>query len=273
VKEPERLLAVLEQAQPEMASAILKGLARGWPRDRRPELSPALEQTLALLFSKLPPAAKSQVASLAMRWGSQKLGDQIAAMAAASLEAAGKGDLSDSDRLASATQFVELQKSDSAATKLLDLITPKSSPELASGLVDALGKSESPAVGVALAGRLPKLTPAVRQAALRVLLSRHEWTASLLAAIQQGQLQLADLSLDQKQALANHPDRQLANRARRLLEAGGSLPNPDRQKVLDEMGPLVEQPGGRRGGQSRFQKSVAPSATRIRAKGQKLDPT
>ena len=43
-------------------------------------------------------------------------------------------DQSDADRLAAATQFVELQKSDSASTKLLDLITPRTSPELARGL-------------------------------------------------------------------------------------------------------------------------------------------
>ncbi|HEY2414337.1 MAG TPA: PVC-type heme-binding CxxCH protein [Pirellulaceae bacterium] len=255
--EPRPLVAALMQAQPEVASAILRGLVRGWPRERKIALDAELEQSLSKLFDKLPPAAKAQVATLATRWGSQQLGQQVAKMAAAFLETASKADQSDSDRLAAASQFVELQKADTSAAKVLDLITPRSSPELARGLVVAIGKSETPAVGNALSDRLPKLTPAVRQAALPVLLSRHDWTNSLLTAIQDGKLQLADLSLDQKQALASHPDRQIANRARRLLEAGGSLPNPDRQKVLDELLPLVQQKGDPAAGKLVFKNQCA----------------
>src|SRR6185369_10893246 len=139
------------------------------------------------------------------------------------------------------------------------------------GLVSALGKSESPAVGNALSDQLPKLTPAVRQSALTVLLSRNEWTAALVNALQQGKLQLADLSLDQKQALANHPDRQLANRARRLLEAGGSLPNPDRQKVLDELLPLTHQTGDASAGKLVFKNQCAKCHTHS-GEGTKIGP-
>jgi len=55
----------------------------------------------------------------------------------------------DDARIAAATQFVDLQKNDSSAAKLLDLITPRTAPELARGLVEALGHSESLAIGVA----------------------------------------------------------------------------------------------------------------------------
>jgi putative membrane-bound dehydrogenase-like protein len=269
--EPRPLVAALGKAQPAVAAAILRGFVRGWPRDRKVTLTPELEQSLSALFDKLPPAAKSQVATLATRWGSRGLGEQIAKMAAAFLEIASKADQSDADRLAAATQFVELLKSDSVSTKLLDLITPRTSPELARGLVAALGKSESPAVGNSLSDQLPKLTPAVRQSALTVLLSRNDWTAALVNALQNGKLQLADLSLDQKQALANHPDRQLGNRARRLLEAGGSLPNPDRQKVLDELLPLTHQTGDAAAGKLVFKNQCAKCHTHS-GEGTKIGP-
>jgi putative membrane-bound dehydrogenase-like protein len=265
------VIRVVGKAQPAVAEAIVRGLARGWPRDRKVTLTPELERTLTALFEQLPASAKAQVANLATRWGSQQLGQQIAAMAATILESAGKDNLPDSERLSAAAQFVELQKNDSATAKLLDLITPKSSPELARGLVEALGKSESLAIGVALADRLPKLTPAVRRAALRVLLSRNDWTISLLNAIQQGKLQLADLSLDQKAALAAHPDRQIAGRARRMLEAGGSLPNPDRQKVLDELKPLTEQKGDAVAGKLVFKNQCAKCHTHS-GEGTKIGP-
>jgi uncharacterized protein len=269
--EPRPLVAALEIAEPEIAAAILQGLARGWPRDRKPNLTPEVEKSVAALFEKLPPAAKSQLAALASRWGSSNLGDQIAKMATGLMETARKDHAADSDRLAAAVQFVELQKTDSSAAKLLDLITPRSSPELARGLVEALGRSESLAIGVALADQLPRLTPTVRQVALRVLLSRNDWTVSLLNAIQAGKLQLADLSLDQKQALANHPDRQITNRARRLLEAGGSLPNPDRQKVLDDLHSLTEQPGDAVAGKLVFKNQCAKCHTHS-GEGTKIGP-
>jgi putative membrane-bound dehydrogenase-like protein len=271
LKQPAPVLANLAKAQPEVASAVVRGFVRGWPRDRKVELTPELDQLLSGLFDQLPPAAKSQIAALAMRWGSQQLGKQIATIAAGLYEAASNNDASDADRLSAAAQFVELQKLDAAGGKLLELITPRTSPELARGLVQALGKSEAPAVGTSLADQLPKLTPAVRQSALGVLLSRSDWTTSLLNAIQAGKLQLADLSLDQKQALTSHPDRQIANRARRLLEAGGSLPNPDRQKVLDELKPLTEARGDAAAGKLVFKSQCAKCHTHS-GEGTKIGP-
>jgi putative heme-binding domain-containing protein len=269
--DPRPLVTALQQSPPEIAAAIVRGLAKGWPRDHKPRLTPDLEQSIAALFDQLPFASKAQVATLATRWGSTKLGDQIAAMAAKFFDDAAKSDLGDEPRVAAAAQYVDLQKNDSSTTKLLDLITPRTTPELASGFVEALGHSESLAIGVALAEQLPKLTPAVRQSALKVLLSRNDWTNSLLSALQGGKLQLADLSLDQKQALANHPDRQTANRARRILDAGGSLPNPDRQRVLDDLRPLVEAKGDSAAGKLVFKNQCAKCHTHS-GEGTKIGP-
>jgi putative membrane-bound dehydrogenase-like protein len=240
---PASLLGALKQAQPEVATAVLTGLARGWPRDQKPALSPELEAILGELFEKLPAASKSQVVALATRWGSQQLGKQIAQLAEGFLAQASKEDAADAARVAAANQYAELMASDPAAGKLLDLITPRSSPELARGLVEALGRSDADEVGQALINRLPKITPAVRPVALRVVLARANWTLPLLDAVQQGKLQIADLSLEQRQALASHPSRRIAERARRMLAAGGSLPNADRQKVLDELKHLTEEKG------------------------------
>ena len=269
--DPRPLVAALENAQPDVATAVLTGLARGWPRDRKADVTPALEQTLVKLFDKLPPTAKSQVANLATRWGSQQFGKQIAEMTAKLFSDVSKSDLADAARLAAATQFVELQKADGAAAKLLDLITPRTAPELARGIVEALAKSESAQVGQKLTEALPKLTPAVRPAALSALLGKSTWTLALLTAIEQSKVQLADLSLDQKQALASHPDRQLANRARKLLEAGGSLPNPDRQKVLDELLPLTKQTGDAALGKVVFKNQCAKCHTHS-GEGTKIGP-
>ena len=47
-------------------------------------------------------------------------------------------------------------------------------------LLEAVGISESPEIGVAIVDSVPSLTPAVRPVAVRLLLSRTDWTKSLL---------------------------------------------------------------------------------------------
>src|SRR5207244_689950 len=103
------------------------------------------------------------------------------------------------------------------------------------GVLGALQLSEAPDAGKLILERLPGFAPSARAAGLRVLLSRPEWTRALLTAAREGQVHLAELALDQKQALADHPDPAIRRRARELLARGGALPNADRQKVVEEL--------------------------------------
>jgi putative heme-binding domain-containing protein len=90
-----------------------------------------------------------------------------------------------------------------------------------------------------------------------VLLSRPAWTRALLDSASQGKIQLADLSLDQKQSLAEHPNQGIRRRARELLNRGGALPNPDRQKVLDELLAITKVKGDVAAGKVVFQKTCS----------------
>ena len=269
--EPAALVAALAQAPVPLASAIIQGLARGWPREGRPASLGDQEPSLIQLFERLPLSSKAQLATLAARWGARGLSEQIAALSRQLTETVHDASRADAERLAAAGQLVELQKNDGSVAGLLELITPRTSPELASGLVEALGRSDALAVGVALAGRLRSFTPAVRQAAIRVLLRKNEWTNSLLGAIQRGEVPLSDLALDQQQALLNHPDRQIAGRARRLLEAGGGLPDPDRQRVIDTLRPVIEQPGDAAAGKLVFKNQCAKCHT-YQGEGTRIGP-
>ncbi len=217
LEHPVPLLARLKTAQPDVAVAILSGLARNWPRDVKPMLSAELEASLGELFATLPAAGKSQLVTLATRWGSEGLGKHVATLTTSFLKEAANTEASDQARLKAAKEYADLLRADAAAAKLLDLVTPQTSPEIAQGLIEALGPCETDEVGQALADRLPEFTPAVRRVALRVLLARNDWTGQLLEAIESGNVPLADLSLDQKQALASHPTRRIAARARGYL--------------------------------------------------------
>jgi putative heme-binding domain-containing protein len=78
---------------------------------------------------------------------------------------------------------------------------------------------------------------------MRTLVGRADWVPALVEALERDPTQLSERALDQKQALAAHPSREIAGRAKRLLERGGGLPDPDRQQVIDRLAPELREGG------------------------------
>ncbi len=92
---------------------------------------------------------------------------------------------------------------------------------------------------------------------LRILLGRADWVPALVEALERNQARVSELALDQKQALASHINRDVAARAQKLMSLGGGLPDPDRQKVLDRLAPLLKQGGDPAHGKVVFQQQCA----------------
>jgi putative membrane-bound dehydrogenase-like protein len=252
------LITMLPSAPPHITEAILEGLARGWPKDKPVKLTDEEDKALLAAFEKGTPNSRSRLVSLANRWGSEKLAAHAAEIAKSFLTTIENAEKSDKERGEAAIQLITFRKNDAdAVNSLLEQITPRTSPELAAALVDAVRQSESPAVGAAIVEKLGVFLPAVKQAAIKALLSRGEWTGNLLDAVEGGTILPGELSLDQKQALATHPSRQISARAKTLLAKSGGLPNADRQKVLDELLPLTKKTGDAKAGKIVFTKTCA----------------
>ncbi len=234
----------LADADPAVSEAVVRGLAKAWPGGSKPVMDEKLTADMERLLTHLPPERRGLLIKLAMTWGSTRF-EKHAAEASISLLARVKNEsLPTPDRLAAARELIGNQMTQSAPVKgLLELATPRATPELTAGILAAVRLSEAPAVGDIVIERLPVLTPSARAAAVSALLSRPAWTKSLLDAAQAGKMQLSELPLDQKQSLVDHPDRTLQRRARELLARGGGLPNPDRQKVLDDFLPITKEKG------------------------------
>ncbi len=266
------LLAKLPDATPPVAEAIVTGLARGWPKDKPVKLDEASEKHLLALFEKIPTGARGLLVSLAARWGAKGLDKHASEIAVTFLATVRDEKAFDSDRIAAAGQLIEFRPQEAEAARgLLAVITARTSPDLAMAIVDAVGKSGAKETSAALLESFPSLLPNTRAAAVRALLSRPEWTEPLLAAFEDGSVPAGDLSLDQKQALASHPDRKLAERARAILEKGGSLPNPDRQKVIDELSSVVLKKADPVAGKEVFKKICAKCHTHS-GEGAKVGP-
>jgi putative heme-binding domain-containing protein len=172
-----------------------------------------------------------------------------------------------------ARQLIEFRGSQAEAVEpLLDLAaSPRTSPDVAAGLIDALAASDADEVGAALVDKFAALTPAAKKAAIRVLLGRPASTRVFLDGVAAGKVPLADLTLDQKQALAAHPDRGIAKRAKEILSTGAGLPNADRQKVLDELLPLTKKTGNAAAGKEVFKQQCAKCHTHS-GEGSKIGP-
>ncbi len=254
---PEAVLLVRE-ADPAVVDAFIRGLARGWPKERQVQLTADLDQALEELLPKLPAGSRGGLVRLAANWGSERLEKYAAEIYDELMDQIENDELPDARRVAAAGEFAAFASDDEAAAgRLLQLLSPRLPPTVATGLLRALSQVEAPGVGALVVEQLPSLTPELRATALAVLLSRSEWTASLLEGLEAGQVPLSDLSLDQKQALGAHPNPSLRRRARTLLERGGALPSADRLAVLTEWLPVTEHKGDVMAGQALFKKHCA----------------
>jgi putative membrane-bound dehydrogenase-like protein len=266
------LMAVLSEYRPGLADAVVAGLVRGWPRDKPAKLTDDQEKAMVALLPKLSASSRGPLVSLAGRWGSKGLEKYTGEIAATLLATARDDKRDDETRSAAARQLVEFRKKDTAAALgLLELITPRTSPALASGLVAAVSQTESAEVGPALVDRLSTLTPSARSEAVRSLIGRDDWAPAFLAGVEQGKVRLDELSLDQKQALAGHPNKTIASRAKDLLTKGGGLPDADRQKVIDQLSAIVLKPGDAAKGKLVFQQQCA-KCHRHSGEGGKVGP-
>jgi putative membrane-bound dehydrogenase-like protein len=267
-----RLIVALAAADRAVAQPVLDGLLKGWPKDQPAKLDDAAEAALGRLLAKLDSEGKAQLIALAGRWGSRELEKHAAEIVASFLATVQDETKPDAARVEAAQQVVTLRPGDAEAVRtLLATLTPRSAPDFTTGLIDAVGKSESPEAGAALIEALPALTPSSRPQALRVLLGRADWTPALLDAIDAGSVRFTELSLDQKQALSMHPNKAIAGRAKAMLEQGGGLPDADRQKVIDQVGPLVLEGGDPARGKAVFTEQCAKCHTHS-GEGSKVGP-
>jgi hypothetical protein len=231
-------------SNPAADDAILAGLAAGWPTGRTLALSADGEKAVGNLLARLAPAPRGKLLRLASTWGVKGLDTQLAGVVNGLLATVADVKAADAARVEAAKSVVEFRPDDAeAAAKLLAAVTAETPPAVAAGIFEALGASQSKAVGPAVVGRLRELPTTVRPSAVRMVLARPESAAAFLDAVEKGSLRFDLLALDQKTALASNPDKAIAARAQKLLALGGGLPSPDRQKVIDELHHVVTKTG------------------------------
>jgi putative membrane-bound dehydrogenase-like protein len=266
------LLSLLKDADSAYADVFLEGIAAGWPKNNTPKLDEATRGSLVAAMPHLGPNGQLHLASLAGRWGmAGRFEKALAGLRKSLLEMVANDKKSEQERIESAQRLAQMQPDRTVLDNLLAEVSPKASPTLSAGILEAASLATSPDVAAVLLEHWNQFTPQLRQKAVAILLSRPEWSSSLLDGMDKGTVPTTDLSLDQAQQLTHHPDKKLADRAHSILARGGRLPSPDRKKVLDEYMPLVEKTGDARKGFEVF-KSICAKCHRHGDTGETIAP-
>ena len=249
------LLAGLESAPPQLIEVVVRGLTAGWPREHRIEVVKATEASLLKLLQRVPASSKGKLLQLSSLCGSKALESYAREIVESLLSVVNNADATAPERINAAKEAVGFQADNAEVlTSVLDTITLQTSPDLAVGIIEAAGLSTSEALGEQLVQRSEQMTPQMKAATVRVLLSRPLTTSALLKAIEARTMEMGDLTLDQKQALRVHPDKAIRADAEKLMAAGGGLPDADRDKVLKTLLPLCEEKGDVKVGKAMFVK-------------------
>ncbi|MGN6547666.1 MAG: c-type cytochrome, partial [Aureliella sp.] len=271
----EQLVALLKNmaaGDQAMAEAIVAGLARGWPRDYKPELTGELEKELDALVEKLPLGSRGQLVMLASSWGSEKLQKYAAEIIAGLKEQIGNEELSAEQRLDAVKQLMQFSRgSDEVVVEVVEMLGPQNAPQFNSGIVRALAGSDSPRVGELLIENWNRFTPKLREDAVSVLLLRPESTRQLIDSLAKGPIGVSDLTLDQRQTLKNHPNRRLREAATKVLSASGGLPSADRVQVIERYTQAAHTSGDAKHGKELFKKNCA-NCHKHSGEGQEIGP-
>jgi putative membrane-bound dehydrogenase-like protein len=258
---PESALPIAQKLAalaPADSESMIEGLVLGWPGSVKPEDSPEIGVALGKLLSSQTQVGQGLVIRLAKLWGNTSLSKQAVKIAEQFLNRA-RDESADSDaRSNAARQWVQLRGNDpKAIATMLELITPRTDPALAEGFVAAVAEANSDQAGQVLLERIGPWTPSTKRAALAIVTSRVAWVKSLIESLEKGEVPLTELALDQRTALAQYPDAQLAARFREILEKGGGLPSADRQKVIEELATVYRNKGDAVAGKTVFQNNCA----------------
>ena len=254
----ETLTAVVQDlmaTRAEPRNVVLDGLIAGLPGTFQFDTTKSFDAALAELFADSSGAAKSKLIRLATRCGTSALDAYAKEIIDSLLGTIADKEADDVRRAAAAEELIGFRSNDAdAVAAVVQQLNAQTAPELGVSLLKAVQGSRAPSAGEPIVAAMPTLTPQLKTVAIGTLLSRPDWTRSLLTAIESRDVELTDLSLDQKQSLRAFPDDSIRRKAEELLAMGGGLPDANRDKVLKALLHLCEVEGSVDAGREIFKK-------------------
>jgi len=217
--------------------AMLRSLARlAAAGGQAEEIERVVKAINAVLIDNAPEAARQAVAGI-VEGSRQRRIDAATVLTGRSAQvlaklideaAVGAADATRSaDRRIADVQILSLGTYAKAGKTLAGLIGGQEPPELQVAAVAALGAFADPAVGADLTKAWPRMTPAVRAAALDVVLSRPVHARAFLTAIEQDRIPATDLDATRLTRLVKSSDAEVRRLAERVGQKSKLSPRAD----------------------------------------------
>ncbi|QDV06039.1 Trehalose utilization [Planctomycetes bacterium Poly30] len=270
-------LARLGDAPPALAGRLLEGLASGWPASVVPGLDEADRATLSALARSLDADTSAQLVELLGRWNVDLGGAvDIAELTRGLAARVASGDEATAARIAAAERLVSLAGRDADRATLAGVLAPlepNSEPDLAAGLVRALGASSSEGVAEVILAAWPRLGPQAQRAASATLLRRDSWSRALLARIADGTLPASVIDAVQWSQLGERAATGEDGDALAALVAAarGAAADPDRAAVIEAYRGTLTMPSDPERGHQMFSQHCAKCHV-IAGEGARLGP-
>lgn len=237
------------------AELLLDGLIAGLSAVKSDGTTPALDADLLSLLETVPAASRSKVVRLGAVIGTTALDSHIGELVASMLQTVSDSSLPAATRLSNARDVIQFRPVDAGvAAAVAAQLTAAVDVEFGGGLLEALQSSQADATAGLILQQIPQLTPQLRKSAVQISLSRTSWASALIAALESGEIQMADLSLDQRQALRNYPDAGVRARATTVFSNSGMTIDANRDKVLQSLLSITTKTGDVASGRAMFKK-------------------
>jgi putative heme-binding domain-containing protein len=136
------------------------------------------------------------------------------------------------------------------------------SPAFLARVFDGLGHSDNPKLADVVLRHYPKLAPEVQPLAIELLMQRLPWTRKLLDAVLENRLPRGVLNANHLRRILDANDREAVWAVEKAFGTVRKERNPERDKVVAEMGQYLRQhPGDPKAGATAFKKLCAQCHT------------
>ena len=209
-----------------------------------PALDGATLGALRILISD--PSSAGPTLPLVSRWDTQGvLKKEVEAQVAVLLERVKNPATSEPERQVAAGHLLSAFSSrPDVLSALGQLLSSSGSDASKSRLLETLGDASHLECAHLVLRHYDGLSEPLKEVAFNQLMRRPEWTQVLLAALKDGSLSVDKIGPANQARLRTHPNKATAAFASRLLDELGRPARVEKNKLLAELTPAVEKPGG-----------------------------
>ena len=256
-------LVVTSSARPPAADILKVAICQALAKDLKPGSIPAWRTELREAFQKLLSSADPDVPSAALpliaRWDKEgKLASDLKPMIAALRAKLRDTSLSDDQRGQVAVNLLGVrQTSPEVIPAVAEILGSAGSAALQKRVIEGLGGAPDASSGAALIAAFPKSGSELREAIFTQLIKRSEWTLALVKALEDRQIDALALGPPSLFRLRTHSDKTVAARANEVIDALRGPEQKEKEKLIAQFRPVVEQPGNLNNGKALYTQNCA----------------